>query len=67
MLKNTRKCPIEYIVTDDDASQYLRHCAVAALILVAAYGLFVAEFISSWILFAIVAVTLPRWVISVHE
>ena len=67
MLKNTRKCPIEYIVTDDDASQYLRHYAVAALILVAAYGLFIAEFISSWILFAIVAVTLPRWVISVHE
>ncbi|MDZ8223492.1 MULTISPECIES: fatty acid desaturase [unclassified Nostoc] len=55
------------MTTDDDASQYLRHCAVAALILVGAYGLFVADFISSWILFAIVAVTLPRWIISVHE
>ncbi|MDF5738641.1 MULTISPECIES: hypothetical protein [unclassified Nostoc] len=55
------------MTSDNDVSQYLRHCAVAALILVAAYGLFVADFISSWILFAIVAVTLPRWIISVHE
>ncbi|BAZ71121.1 hypothetical protein NIES4106_59180 (plasmid) [Fischerella sp. NIES-4106] len=67
MLKSTKKCPIEYIVSDDDASQYLRNCAVAALILVGAYGLFVAGFISSWILFAIVAVTLPRWIMNVHE
>lgn len=67
MLKNTRKCPNEYIVTDSDASQYLRHCTLADLSLVGAYGLFIAEFISGWILFAIVAVTLPRWIISVHE
>ncbi|MBD2360927.1 fatty acid desaturase [Anabaena minutissima FACHB-250] len=67
MLKNTNKCPNEYIVTDDDASQYIRDCTIAALILVAAYGLFITEFISSWVLFVIVAVTLPRWVISVHE
>lgn len=67
MLKNSNKCPNEYMATDNDANQYLCHCTIAALILVGAYGLFVAEFISSWILFLIVAITLPRWIISVHE
>lgn len=67
MQPSTKSCPTEYIVTDEDASQYIRHCAVAALLLVAGYVLFIAEFISPLVLFAIVAVTLPRWIINVHE
>nr|WP_231865607.1 MULTISPECIES: fatty acid desaturase [Nostocaceae] len=55
------------MVNDDDASQYLRECAIAALIIVGAYTLFITELISSLILFIIVAVTLPRWIINVHE
>jgi len=40
--QSTKSCPTEYIVTDDDARQYIRHCAVAALFLVAGDVLFIA-------------------------
>lgn len=67
MLQNLNTSLDEYIVTDDDASKYLRECAIIAVILLAGYGLFITEFISNWILFVITAVTLPRWIINVHE
>ena len=67
MQQSSKSCPREYFVTDDDARRYIRHCAVAALLLAVGYVLFIAEFISPLVLFAIVAVTLPRWIINLHE
>lgn len=65
--KSTKKCLNEYMVTDDDAIKYTHYCAVSAIILLVGYILFLAEFISPFVLFLIVAVTLPRWVINFHE
>ncbi len=67
MITNIDKYLDEYIVTSDDASKYLRECLIVAVILLGAYSLFITDFISSWILFVIIAVTLPRWIINVHE
>ncbi|AUS99433.1 hypothetical protein CLI64_02935 [Nostoc sp. CENA543] len=40
---------------------------MVAFILLIVYGLSVAELIPNWIVFIIISVTLPRWVINVHE
>jgi len=67
MQQITRKYPTECMGTDDDVRQYTRDCAGYALVLMVGYVLFLAEIISPLVLFAIVAVTLPRWSVNIHE
>ncbi|MGD1872867.1 MAG: hypothetical protein ACFB02_07415 [Mastigocoleus sp.] len=57
----------EYLATDKDAIKYTRHCSISAIFLLIGYLLFIAEVISPLVLFVVVAVTLPRWVINFHE
>ncbi|MFB2879316.1 hypothetical protein [Floridanema aerugineum] len=67
MQQITNKIPNEYMVTEDDARQYIRECAGSALMLITVYALFLAKIISPFVLFVVVALALPRWVINVHE
>lgn len=56
-----------YLTSDSETQQYQRTCIVTAIVMYAGYCLFVVGFISPLILFMAIALTLPRWLINVHE
>lgn len=63
----TPTIPATYMVTEQDALQYSRHCMVGTLLLLGGYALAVAGVLPIVGLVALVALVLPRWMINVHE